>query len=121
MRPLIAIALCGLALPALATESAGPSVTIDGRIDPAEWAGARHVTDFRQTMPFSGAPASQTRRGRFLYRRPLQLFHIKHTPPPKKWQESRLNNRDKQGIITSSPPLVRLRVFHALLRCRAGN
>ncbi len=58
MRPLIAIALCGLALPALATESAGPSVTIDGRIDPAEWAGARHVTDFRQTMPFSGAPAS---------------------------------------------------------------
>lgn len=58
MRPFIAIALCGLALPVQAAESAGPSVTIDGRIDPAEWAGARHVTDFRQTMPFSGAPAS---------------------------------------------------------------
>src|SRR5688500_15140243 len=35
------------------------AVEVDGRIDPAEWADARHVTDFRQVQPLSGAPASQ--------------------------------------------------------------
>jgi len=29
---------------------------IDGRIDPTEWAGARHVTDFRTTEPRTGEP-----------------------------------------------------------------
>lgn len=33
------------------------AVTIDGRIDPAEWQGAQHVTDFRLTQPLSRAPA----------------------------------------------------------------
>ncbi|MGN6313194.1 MAG: DUF5916 domain-containing protein [Rhodanobacteraceae bacterium] len=33
------------------------AVTIDGHIDPAEWQGARHVTDFRQTQPLTGKPA----------------------------------------------------------------
>ncbi|MGH8213835.1 MAG: DUF5916 domain-containing protein, partial [Rhodanobacteraceae bacterium] len=33
------------------------AVTIDGRIDPAEWQGARHITDFRQTQPLTGKPA----------------------------------------------------------------
>jgi hypothetical protein len=32
-------------------------VTIDGHVDPAEWQGARHVTDFRQTQPLTGRPA----------------------------------------------------------------
>jgi hypothetical protein len=36
---------------------AAPAVEIDGRIDAAEWAGARHVTDFRLTQPLSRAPA----------------------------------------------------------------
>ena len=58
MRVLLAIVLSGLALPALAAESVAPAVTIDGRIDQAEWAGARHVADFRQSMPFSGKRGS---------------------------------------------------------------
>ncbi|MEO8160937.1 MAG: DUF5916 domain-containing protein, partial [Arenimonas sp.] len=32
-------------------------VTVDGRIDPAEWAGAEHVTDFKLVEPLTGAPA----------------------------------------------------------------
>ena len=36
------------AAPALA------QVTVDGRIDPAEWAGAEHVTDFRLVEPLTG-------------------------------------------------------------------
>ena len=48
---LLSAALC-LPLPALA-------VDIDGRIDPDEWAGARHVVDFRQTQPLTRAPGSE--------------------------------------------------------------
>ncbi|WP_242110784.1 DUF5916 domain-containing protein [Luteimonas aquatica] len=43
--------LTALSAPAFAVE-------IDGRIDPDEWREARHVTDFRQVQPLSGAPAS---------------------------------------------------------------
>lgn len=43
-------ALSGTAAPVLAVE-------IDGRIDPAEWQGARHITDFRMVQPLSRAPA----------------------------------------------------------------
>jgi len=35
------------------------AVEVDGRIDPAEWAGAQHITDFRQTQPLTRAPGSQ--------------------------------------------------------------
>jgi len=34
------------------------AVDIDGRIDPDEWKGARHITDFRQTQPLTGKPSS---------------------------------------------------------------
>lgn len=44
--------LMALSAPALAIE-------VDGRIDPAEWQGAQHITDFRQVQPLTGAPASQ--------------------------------------------------------------
>jgi len=43
--------LAGLATPALA------EVKVDGQIDPAEWAGAEHVTDFRLVEPLTGAPS----------------------------------------------------------------
>jgi hypothetical protein len=40
-----------MAVPAAAVE-------IDGRIDPVEWQGAEHVTDFRKTQPLNGEPAT---------------------------------------------------------------
>jgi hypothetical protein len=46
-------------LAALAAPPAFAAVEIDGRIDPAEWQGAQHVTDFRLTQPLSRAPAPQ--------------------------------------------------------------
>src|SRR5687767_13120261 len=46
-------------LAALAAPSAVAAVEVDGRIDPAEWQGAQHVTDFRLTQPLSRAPAPQ--------------------------------------------------------------
>jgi hypothetical protein len=41
-----------------ATSTSTFAVEIDGRIDPAEWQGARHVTDFRKVQPLSLEPAS---------------------------------------------------------------
>ncbi|QSX78363.1 DUF5916 domain-containing protein [Agrilutibacter solisilvae] len=35
------------------------AVEIDGRIDPAEWQGAQHITDFRFTQPLSREPTVQ--------------------------------------------------------------
>jgi hypothetical protein len=34
------------------------AVEIDGRIDPGEWEGARHITEFRKVQPLNGEPAS---------------------------------------------------------------
>lgn len=35
------------------------AIEVDGKIDPAEWQGARHVTDFRTVQPLTGNPGSQ--------------------------------------------------------------
>ena len=37
--------------------AAQTAVTLDGRIDPAEWADARHITDFRGVQPLTRQPA----------------------------------------------------------------
>ncbi len=53
-----AAVFCGMAVLA-GFQLAAHAIEVDGRIDPAEWQGARHVTDFRQVQPLSGEPASQ--------------------------------------------------------------
>jgi hypothetical protein len=60
-RPAPAIWLAALLLPALSPSAL--AVTIDGRIDAAEWAEARHITDFRKTQPLNGEPASLATEG----------------------------------------------------------
>ena len=44
--PLLLLPLCS---------GTAAAVQIDGRIDPAEWAGAQHITDFRLTQPLTRA------------------------------------------------------------------
>ena len=46
--------LAALSSPALA------QVKVDGVVDPAEWQGARHVTDFRMVQPFTQGAVSYT-------------------------------------------------------------
>ena len=53
MRTACLIAVLLLAVPCVAT-----AIEVDGRIDPAEWAGARHVTEFRQVQPLTGNPGT---------------------------------------------------------------
>ncbi|MFC7300634.1 DUF5916 domain-containing protein [Cognatiluteimonas weifangensis] len=50
MRALLATLLLATAGPALA-------IDVDGRIDPAEWQGAEHITDFRVVEPLTRAPS----------------------------------------------------------------
>jgi hypothetical protein len=50
------LARTGLVLLSLLSAPAW-AVDVDGRIDPAEWQGARHVSDFRLTQPLSRAPS----------------------------------------------------------------
>lgn len=52
-------AACWWGLVLAGVSVAAQAIEIDGRIDPAEWQGARHVTDFRKVQPLSGEPASQ--------------------------------------------------------------
>jgi hypothetical protein len=51
MRTLFCLVfLCALAMPAWA-------IDVDGHIQPGEWAGAEHITDFRVVDPLTGAPS----------------------------------------------------------------
>lgn len=52
-RVMVVALLAGMGLPAGAMQ-------IDGRIDPAEWQAARHITDFRKVQPLNGQPGSLT-------------------------------------------------------------
>ncbi|HET8554275.1 MAG TPA: DUF5916 domain-containing protein [Rhodanobacteraceae bacterium] len=54
MRLCLIVFLASLLLPACALAT----VHIDGHIEPGEWKGARHVTDFVQTQPMTGKPAT---------------------------------------------------------------
>ena len=51
LRPVPLLSLCAF-LTALSGNAA--AVDIDGRIDPAEWQGARRVTEFRTVQPLTG-------------------------------------------------------------------
>lgn len=51
---------------ARAVRRTGP-ITIDGRLDEPDWAAAPAITEFRQTDPVEGAPATQRTEVRILY------------------------------------------------------
>ncbi|MET0892253.1 MAG: DUF5916 domain-containing protein, partial [Pseudoxanthomonas sp.] len=67
--------LWACAMPAVA-------VDIDGRIDPQEWAGARHVEDFRMTQPLTLAPASQPTEAWILATPGGLAVGFRNTQPP---------------------------------------
>jgi hypothetical protein len=56
----------GLGLLLALLSASAHAVEIDGRLDPGEWAEARHVTDFRKVQPLNGEPATLTTEAWFL-------------------------------------------------------
>ena len=71
--------LCALGPAAWAAE--GRAIVVDGHIDPAEWAGAKHVTDFRLTVPASKAPAPYPTEG-WILATPQGLAIAMHNTQP---------------------------------------
>ncbi|NDK39205.1 hypothetical protein DT603_10165 [Pseudoxanthomonas gei] len=58
------------------------AVDIDGRIDPQEWIGARHVEDFRMTQPLTRAPGSQPTEAWILATPEGLAVGFRNTQPP---------------------------------------
>lgn len=47
-----------LSLACMATSAMAADIRIDGKLEPGEWDGARHITDFRMVQPFTQQPGS---------------------------------------------------------------
>src|SRR5688572_4282490 len=84
--------LCGLSAPAVAVE-------VDGRIDPAEWQGAQHVTDFRITQPLTGAPASHPTEAWILATPEGLAIGFKNVQPPNVPRSRQKIRRDEQAQV----------------------
>ena len=87
---LAVVAVAAFATPALAVE-------IDGRIDPAEWQGAQHVTDFKLTQPLSRAPAPYPTEAWILATPQGLAIGFKNTQPANVARTRQRTQRDQGG------------------------
>jgi hypothetical protein len=80
----------------------GLAITVDGKIDPAEWQGAQHITDFRITQPLTGAPGSQVTEAWVLATPEGLAIGFRNVQPagiPRNRQKIRRTNR-RRSIAT---------------------
>ncbi|HSM06833.1 MAG TPA: DUF5916 domain-containing protein, partial [Longimicrobiales bacterium] len=68
------------------------SISIDGRLDEAAWAGAQVIDDFTQVDPDEGAPASERTEARILYDR--EALYIGVRLYDRGQVQSRMGRRD---------------------------
>ena len=93
MRALPTLAvLFALAAPAHAIE-------VDGRIDPAEWEGARHVSDFRLTQPLSREPAPHPTEAWILATADGLAIGFRNTQPASVPRTRQRAQRDQGGPV----------------------
>ena len=85
--------LCALACPAWAAGS----VVVDGHIDPAEWAGARHISDFRLTQPLSRAPSPYPTEAWILATPEGLAVAFRNTQPANVPRTRQVTSRDAGG------------------------
>ena len=88
-----------LLLAALAPTSALAQVTVDGRIDPAEWAGAEHVTDFRLVEPLTGAPSPYPTEAWILATPEGLAVGFRNTQPANVERTRRRTQRDEDAQV----------------------
>ncbi|TCV97086.1 hypothetical protein EC912_10181 [Luteibacter rhizovicinus] len=87
-----ALALCFLATVANAVE-------IDGKIDPGEWAGARHITDFRDTQPLTGKPGSMPTEAWVMSTPKGLAIAIRVTQPASMPRTRQKTRRDESALV----------------------
>jgi hypothetical protein len=88
-------ALLSLAL-ALAAPAAH-AVQVDGRIDPEEWRGARHVTDFVMVQPLTGEPARYRTEAWILATPKGLAVAFRNEQPPGVPRTTQRTRRDQEG------------------------
>ncbi|NUS61395.1 MAG: hypothetical protein HOQ01_10650 [Lysobacter sp.] len=93
------IATLSLAILLALSGQARAQVTVDGKIDPAEWQGAQHVTDFRITQPLTGAPASQPTEAWILATPEGLAIAFKNVQPASVPRTRQLIRRDEQAQV----------------------
>lgn len=89
-----------LAAGAIHAETAAlDGVVIDGHIDPAEWAGAQHITDFRDTQPRTGKPGSQPTEAWVLSTPKGLAVAIRVTQSPDIPRSRQAARRDEDALV----------------------
>ncbi|GAA4861763.1 DUF5916 domain-containing protein [Luteimonas vadosa] len=84
--------LASMAMPADAVE-------IDGRIAEGEWAGARHVTDFRLTQPLSREPATLATEAWILATEEGLAIAFRNAQPAGVPRNRQRGQRDRTGAV----------------------
>ncbi|UHQ19665.1 DUF5916 domain-containing protein [Lysobacter sp. KIS68-7] len=82
-----------------ALSSQAYAVNVDGKIEPGEYAGAQHVTDFRITQPLTGAPASQPTEAWILATPEGLAIAFKNTQPASVPRTKQRIRRDEQAQV----------------------
>ncbi|GAB3038287.1 hypothetical protein GCM10027285_22700 [Oleiagrimonas citrea] len=85
--------LCLVALPAMA------KVKIDGRMAPGEWAGARHITQFRDVQPLTGKPGSLPTEAWVLSTPKGLAVAFRVTQPPGVTRTHQRTRRDEEAQV----------------------
>jgi hypothetical protein len=91
--------LATLALLTLAATPAWAAVDIDGRIDPAEWQGAQHVTDFRVVDPLTRAPSPYPTEAWILATPEGLAIGFRNTQPASVPRTYRRTQRDEDAQV----------------------
>lgn len=88
-----------IALLLAAGTAAATDIQIDGRIDPAEWAGARHITDFRDTQPLTRNPGSLPTEAWIMSTPKGLAIAIRATQPAGVPRTTQHTRRDEEALV----------------------
>ena len=79
--------------------STASAVDVDGRIEPAEWQGARHITDFVMVQPLTGAPATHGTEAWVLATPNGLAVAFRNLQPPGVPRTTQRTRRDQGGQL----------------------
>jgi hypothetical protein len=88
-----------LLLSLLAPPAWAQQVHVDGRIDPAEWQGAQHVTDFRVVEPLTRAPSPYPTEAWILATPEGLAIGFRNTQPASVPRTYRRTQRDEDAQV----------------------
>ena len=95
MKPIVRLAALALACASLPAAA----ITVDGRIDAAEWAGARHITEFVRVQPLDGGPPALATEAWVLATPQGLAVAFRNTQPPEVPRTTQRTRRDQGGAL----------------------